>query len=77
MTQCCISCCFLDHAGGKRCKKRGMGLTDAAAESPNRCHDFAPDPAGAFGGDEKWRGSRRPGKTQCDGQMSLFRDGGV
>lgn len=47
-------------------------MSDAAAKSPNRCHNFALNPIDAFGENEKGYQLRKQKKTQCDGQLSLF-----
>ncbi len=55
--------------------KQEREMSDAAAKSVNRCHDFAFNPIDAFGENEKGyrpRSEKSTKKAQCDGQMSLF-----
>lgn len=73
MKQYCRYCCYMvcgdtNYCGGGQ--KRTM--SDAAAKSPNRCHNFALNPIDAFGENEKGYQLRKQKKTQCDGQLSLF-----
>lgn len=60
---------------GKQCplvREAEEMISEAAAKSPNRCHDFAYNPMDAFQENEKGYLPQKPGKGQCDGQMKLF-----
>lgn len=76
MRQYCRHCGYLTVNNVPWCEKREEAISGAAAESPNRCHDFAYTPVDAFGeksgGHGKGYTPRRPGKGQCDGQIKLF-----
>ncbi len=75
MKQYCRYCGYMVAGNGNYCRKQERTMSDAAAKSVNRCHDFAFNPIDAFGENEKGyrpRSEKNPQKTQCDGQMSLF-----
>ncbi len=72
LTQYCRYCCSLVCGDANYCTKREVTMSDAAAKSPNRCHDFAFNPIDALGENEKGYIPRSPKKKQCDGQISLF-----
>lgn len=72
MKQYCRYCCYLVCGDAVYCTERQFTMSDAAAKSLNRCHDFTFNPIDAFGENEKGYSPRKPRKKQCDGQMSLF-----
>ena len=75
MIQYCRYCCFLFTGNGIWCEKQDREISEAAAKSPNRCHNFAYTPIDAFRDGAKEYRARKPKKTgrdrQCDGQISL------
>jgi len=59
------------------CSMRERTMSDTAAKSANRCHDFAFNPIDAFGENEKGykpRSPVKPKKKQCEGQISFFKE---
>lgn len=70
--QYCRYCCYLTVGDVNYCGMQERTMSDAAAKSANRCHDFAFNPVDAFGENERGYTPRRPKKKQCDGQMRLF-----
>ena len=72
MRQYCRYCGYLTVNNVPWCGKREEMISEAAAKSPNRCHDFAYNPMDAFQEHEKGYLPQKPGKGQCDGQMKLF-----
>lgn len=70
MKQYCRHCCYLRAGNGPWCTKQERRVSAGAAGSPNRCHDYAPDPT-RFTGNGNGRIPGSPKKKQCDGQMSL------
>lgn len=76
MRQYCRYCGYLTVDNVPWCGKRQEVISEAAAKSPNRCHDHAYNPMDAFGerpgGYGKEHISRKPKKGQCAGQMELF-----
>lgn len=72
MKQYCRYCCFLVCGDANYCSVRKVTMSDAAAKSTNRCHDFAFNPIDAFGENKREYAPRMPKKKQCDGQVSLF-----
>ena len=72
MTQYCRYCGYMVVGDANYCSKQERCISDAAAKSPNRCHDFAFNPVDAFGENEKGYQPRKPKKKQCDGQVNLF-----
>lgn len=71
MKQYCRYCCYLDAGNGIWCSELEKEISEAAAKSPNRCHNFAYSNIDAFGSSEEYK-PRREKRTQCDGQMKLF-----
>jgi len=61
MKQYCGHCGYLEAGNTLWCRKRGKAVGRAAAESPNRCHDFAYNPVDAFG--ENGKGYSHLGKN--------------
>lgn len=72
MTQYCRYCCYLVCGDANYCTEHRRTMSEAAAKSQNRCHDFAFNPIDAFLENEKGYQPRKPKKKQCDGQISLF-----
>lgn len=75
MNQYCRYCGYMVVGDVNYCSIQERTVSDAAAKSPNRCHNFAYNPIDAFGENERGYQPRKPGKpqnVQCDGQISLF-----
>ena len=80
MKQYCRYCCFLFASNGIWCEKQEREINEAAAKSPNTCHNFEFTPIDAFRYEKEYK-PREPKKPrelkktssgkQCDGQMSL------
>lgn len=71
MKQYCRYCCFLSIRDFPYCEEKKQTVIEAAAKSPNRCHNFAYNPIDAFGENEKGYLPREPKKKQCDGQIKM------
>lgn len=75
MKQYCRHCCYLRAGNGPWCTKQERRVSAGAAGSPNRCHNYAPDPT-RFTGNGKGRIPGSPSDI-CPSHCFFFGDPGV
>lgn len=75
MKQYCRYCGYLVTGNGIWCRRQEREVSEAAAKSTNRCHDFAYNPIDAFGENKKGYIPRAPRekkkKSELQGQIEM------